>query len=149
MLVKRWRAGRVRGHCHLSGRFRGAAHDGCNKHAKIPKHIVVKLHNLTGHYGKVVLKATQELQSPSGFYYKLPAMELEKQSEVLYNEPLVKWVRGQIDAWRAPNRHTSTWLHAFRAIRQGPKVEARAPINPDISKHDRCIYMDGVGFAEC
>ena len=27
---------KVRGHCHLSGRFRGASHDECNKHAKTP-----------------------------------------------------------------------------------------------------------------
>ena len=124
-------------------------HDGCNKHAKIPKHIVVWLHNLTGYDGKVVLKAIQELQNPNGPYYKLPAMELEKQSEALYNEPLVKWMRGQTDAWCESNRHKSTWLRAIREIRQAPKIESHAAINPENSKHDSGIRIHGVGPAVC
>ena len=40
---------RVRDHCHLSGKFRGAAHNDCNLNYKVPKFFPVILHNLSGY----------------------------------------------------------------------------------------------------
>jgi hypothetical protein len=40
---------KVRDHCHLSGKFRGAAHNSCNINYKVPKFIPVVLHNLSGY----------------------------------------------------------------------------------------------------
>ena len=40
---------RVRDHCHLSGGFRGAAHNKCNLDYKIPKFFPVVFHNLSGY----------------------------------------------------------------------------------------------------
>ena len=40
---------RVRDHCHLSGKFRGAAHNDCNLNYKVPKFFPVILHNLAGY----------------------------------------------------------------------------------------------------
>ena len=40
---------RVRDHCHLTGKIRGAAHDACNLKYKIPKFFPVVLHNLSGY----------------------------------------------------------------------------------------------------
>jgi hypothetical protein len=57
----------VRDHCHLSGKYRGAAHNKCNIDYKIPKFIPVVFHNLSGydaHFciiklgGKIVCIAT-------------------------------------------------------------------------------------------
>src|SRR6218665_1817099 len=39
---------RVRDHCHLSGKFKGAAHNECNLNYKIPKFIPVVFHNVSG-----------------------------------------------------------------------------------------------------
>ena len=39
---------RVRDHCHLSGKFRGAAHEVFNLKYKIPKFFPVVFHNLSG-----------------------------------------------------------------------------------------------------
>lgn len=39
---------RVRDHCHLTGKYRGAAHNDCNLNYRIPKFIPVYLHNLSG-----------------------------------------------------------------------------------------------------
>ena len=40
---------RVHDHCHLFGKFRGAAHDVCNLKYKVPKFFPVEFHNLSGY----------------------------------------------------------------------------------------------------
>ena len=47
---------RVRDHCHLSGKFRGAAHKICNIKYKIPKFFLVVFHNLSGFDGHLFIK---------------------------------------------------------------------------------------------
>jgi hypothetical protein len=47
---------RVRDHCHLSGKYRGAAHDKCNIDYKIPKFIPVVFHNLSGYDSHLFIK---------------------------------------------------------------------------------------------
>ena len=44
---------RVRDHCHLTGKFRGAAHEGCNK---ISKFFPVVFHNLSGYDSHLFIK---------------------------------------------------------------------------------------------
>ena len=40
---------RVRDHCHLTGKFRGAAHNKCNLKYQVPKFIPVVFHNLSNY----------------------------------------------------------------------------------------------------
>ena len=40
---------KVRDHCHLTNRFRGAAHAECNRNYRIPKFIPVVFHNLSNY----------------------------------------------------------------------------------------------------
>ena len=40
---------RVRDHCHLSGKIRGAAHEVCNLKYKVPKFFRVVFHKLSGY----------------------------------------------------------------------------------------------------
>ena len=47
---------RVRDHCHLSGKYRGAAHNSCNINFKLPKFIPVVFHNLSGYDGHLFIK---------------------------------------------------------------------------------------------
>ena len=47
---------RVRDHCHLSGKFRGAAHEVCNLKYKITKFFPVEFHNLTGYDSHLFIK---------------------------------------------------------------------------------------------
>ena len=47
---------RVRDHCHLSGKFRGAAHEVCNLKYKVPKFFPVVFHNLSGYDSHLFIK---------------------------------------------------------------------------------------------
>jgi len=47
---------RVIDHCHLTGKFRGAAHTKCNRNYKIPNFIPVFFHNLSGYDNHLSIK---------------------------------------------------------------------------------------------
>ena len=47
---------RVMDHCHLTGRYRGAVHNGCNLNDKIPKFFRVNFHNLSGYDAHLFIK---------------------------------------------------------------------------------------------
>ena len=46
---------KVRGHCHISGKFRGAAHFSCNANLKIPKKVPVMFDNLRRYDGHLIM----------------------------------------------------------------------------------------------
>ena len=46
----------VRDHCHLSGKFRGAAHEVCNLKYKVPTFFPVVFHNLSGYDSHLFIK---------------------------------------------------------------------------------------------
>ena len=48
---------RVRDHCHLSGKFRGAAHEVCNLKYKIPTLFSVIFHNFSGYDSHIFIKS--------------------------------------------------------------------------------------------
>ena len=47
---------KVRDHCHISGKFRGAAHFSCNANFKISKKVPVVFHNLKGYDGHLIMR---------------------------------------------------------------------------------------------
>ena len=47
---------RVRDHCHLTGKFSGAAHEVCNLKYRVPKFFPVVFHNLSGYHSHLFIK---------------------------------------------------------------------------------------------
>src|SRR6266853_2334587 len=47
---------KVRDHCHISGKYRGAAHESCNINAKQCNFIPVVFHGLSNYDGKMIVK---------------------------------------------------------------------------------------------
>ena len=47
---------KVRDHCHITDKFREAAHDQCNLKIKIPKKFPIFFHNLEGYDGHIIFK---------------------------------------------------------------------------------------------
>ena len=45
-----------RDHCHLSDKFSGAAHEGCNLKYKVPTFYPVVFHNLSGYDSHLCIK---------------------------------------------------------------------------------------------
>ena len=56
-LTKNWK---VRDHCHYTGLYRGAAHNNCNLKYKIPKHIPIVFHNLSGYDAHLFIRQLGE-----------------------------------------------------------------------------------------
>ena len=48
---------RVLDHCHLSGKYRSAAHEICNLKYKVPKFFPVVFHNMSGYDSHLFIKA--------------------------------------------------------------------------------------------
>ena len=47
---------KVRDHCHITGKYRGAAHSQCNLKLKIPRKLPIIFHNLEGYDGHIIFK---------------------------------------------------------------------------------------------
>ena len=53
---------RVRDHCHITGKYRGAAHNSCNLNCRVPKIIPVIFHNLQGYDAHLFIKKIGNLK---------------------------------------------------------------------------------------
>ena len=49
-------ATKVRDHCHITGNYRGAAHNKCDLNLKISKKLHIIFHNLEGDDGHIIFK---------------------------------------------------------------------------------------------
>ena len=61
---------KVRDHCHYTGKYRGAAHSNCNLQYKIPGHIPVIFHNLSGYDMHLFIRELSKHTSSMGVITK-------------------------------------------------------------------------------
>ena len=47
---------KLRDHCHVTGKFRGAAQNRCNLKLRIPRKLPIIVHNLKGYDAHIILK---------------------------------------------------------------------------------------------
>ena len=76
---------KVRGHCHVTGKSRGAAHSDCNINFQLTKKISVIFHNLRGYGSHLIFNELAK------FYFKLSVIPngLEKYMAFFLNKNLV------------------------------------------------------------
>ena len=51
-----WNTGKVREHCHITGKFRGAVQNQCNLKLRIPKKLPIIFHNLEVYDRHIIFK---------------------------------------------------------------------------------------------
>ena len=62
--------GKVRDHCHVTGKFRGAAHRKCNANLKLTKKVPVTFHNLRGYDSHLIFNELDKFDIKVNTKYK-------------------------------------------------------------------------------
>ena len=76
---------KVRDHCHITGKFRGAAHKKCNLLLQIPKKLPVIFHNLEGYDGHLI---TRDLNNFTNIITQVIPKSTEKYMSIIINKKL-------------------------------------------------------------
>lgn len=68
-------------HCHITGRYRGAACDWCNKKMKLPSAVPCFLHNLQGYDGHLIFRGLSNLRDPMQPWADTPVFDMDEDNE--------------------------------------------------------------------
>ena len=77
---------KVRDHCHITGKFKGAAHNQCNLKLKIPKKISIIFHNLEVYDGHLISK---ELNNFDNIDVQVIPKTSEKYMSIIVNRNII------------------------------------------------------------
>ena len=77
---------KVRNHCHITGKYRGAAHSQCNLKLKIPKKLPIIFHNLEGYDGHLIFR---ELNKFKDIDIQVIPKSSEKYMSIVINKNIV------------------------------------------------------------
>ena len=77
---------KVRDHCHITGKYRGAAHKECNLKLRIPRNLPVIFYNLEGYDGHIIFK---ELNNFDNIDIKVIPKTGERYMSIIVNNSIV------------------------------------------------------------
>ena len=77
---------KVRDHCHLTGKFRGAAHKLCNLRHRVPKFFPVVIHNLSGYDSHLFIK---KLQSAGDNGEKIKCIPTNEEKYISFSKEVI------------------------------------------------------------
>ena len=77
---------KARDHCHITGKYRGAAHNECNSKLKIPKKLPIIFHNLEGYDGHIIFK---ELNNFDNIDIQVIPKTVEKYLSIIINRNII------------------------------------------------------------
>ena len=103
---------KVRDHCHITGKYRGTAHDQCNLKLTIPKKSPIIFHNLEGHDGHIIFK---ELNNFDNIDIQAIPKTSEKYMSIIVNRNIIfldslQFYKGLLDSF-ASNLEDSDFKH--------------------------------------
>ena len=92
--------GKVRDHCHITGKYRGAAHSQCNLKLKIPKKLPIIFNNLEGYDGHIIFK---ELNNFDNIDIQVIPKTSEKYMSIIINRNIIfldslQFYKGSLDS---------------------------------------------------
>ena len=90
---------KVRNHCHITGKYRSAAHGQCNLKLKIPNKLPIIFHNLEGYDGHIIFK---ELNNFDKIDIQVIPKTSEKYMRIIVNRNIVfldsnQFYKGKLD----------------------------------------------------
>ena len=77
---------KVRDHCHVTGKYRGAAHSQCNLKLKIPKKLPIIFLNLEGYDGNIIFK---ELNNFDNIDIQVISKTSERYMSIIINRNII------------------------------------------------------------
>ena len=77
---------KLRDHCHITGKYRGAAHKKCNSLLRIPKKLPVIFHNLEGYDGHIIFR---ELDNFTNINIEVILKSTEKYMSFILNKRII------------------------------------------------------------
>ena len=77
---------KIRDHCHVTGKFRGAAHKECNSKLQIPRKLAIIFHNLEGYDGHIIFK---ELNNFDNIDIQVIPKSSEKYMSIIINKNII------------------------------------------------------------
>ena len=91
---------KVRDHCHITGKFRGATHKECNSKLRIPRKLPIIFHNLEGYDGHIIFK---ELNNFDNIDIQVIPKSSEKYMSIIINRNIVfldslQFYKGSLDS---------------------------------------------------
>ena len=112
---------KVRDQCHITGKFRGAAHKECNSKLRIPRKLPIIFHNLESYDGHIIFK---ELNNFDNLDIQVIPKSSEKYMSIIINRNIIfldsfQFYKGSLHSL-AGNLQNSDFKHLMSEFKYHP-----------------------------